>query len=473
MDLLRGFPMPRAHRKLIKWVNDTPHLSVKGAQKHKDNISKVTPEMQSKVREWLLKAHVRGAQRAIDVHTELGDKGVFDMLVSLDTMNMGGAKFLPNMLKNEVTEWRMDPTLDAEEYPFIASKLHAYTQNISQPALKRFESTAFLKYLSDSNVRNFEGYVKQVKDSYIPSRRAFRLAKLPNMEAYELSLELLFHEFGSVADDLGKTQALVDQGDFLATVRRDTFGGAPYYRNMADYVSKDETDETEYADLYDHLALLWLLLHPTYKRKLMHYYQYSALERVQAGGVSEYLGTETKLEDFKRKPNKQRFVQAESAVFPRALKAAHDIIRDLWKNHNSTLGVDKISEEAVSDAMKRITRYAIDNNVTVQGADYTNFDASILLHILNDGYFNVMRMHLPKWFNSYVLDPYISAAFRSEIFVPGVGSIITTGIKSGMLFTNQADCYYANQCDMYEIIRMFQERGEVKVVYDFVGIAKP
>jgi hypothetical protein len=131
---------------------------------------------------------------------------------------------------------------------------------------------------------------------------------------------------------------------------------------------------------------------------------------------------------------------------------------DVWREH-PMLAADKYSEEATSDAMKDIARSALELDFEIQGADYTNFDAQIEISELNDAYGNVVRDHFPKWFNSYIVDPYFTLAFTSQTFVKGVGLFVATGIKSGMVITNQGDCFDANFCDLYEIARYAQSNA--------------
>jgi hypothetical protein len=456
---LRGFVIPPGYRKYVKWVNDTPHLSAKAANLHRKLLPTLGKgeDHSTLVYEWLKEARVEKADKAYTLYRQLGPRGTFQRMIEVLPSSSGSQKFLAKMLQDEKDIWKIDPSLDRDSYPVAVKILHGAISAIKHPKLRQFESKNLLKYAGDANRRNFEGYVSQVAN-YLPQRPAFAKAKIPRMDAYDTALTMQYDMFSSSERSI---QNLISMGDFLKSARRDTFGGPPYYKNMAEFLNIDDPEDmTSYADLYDELALLFLFLPPMWKERISNYYTYSALERVQTGGIGKYSGTEVSLDDFDVNANKQRFVQAESAVFPRALKAIHDFMRDIWKRY-PTLAADKFSEEEVTSAMKRVTRAGLDAKDNIQGADYTNFDASIELCSLNDSYFNVIRMHMPDWVNYYIVDPYFKIAFKSQIFVPGVGLITTTGIKSGMVITNQGDCYYANFCDLYELVRYQQDFGQL------------
>jgi hypothetical protein len=454
---LRGFVIPPGYRKSVKWVNDTPHLSAKAANLHRSLLPTIgkNTNFSSSVYEWLSKARVKDVDKAWSLYNILGPRGTLGYLVELNSGAISAQKFLSKMVMKEKEIWKIDPTLSEASYLEATKLLYDALNNIEHTALKKFENKAFLKYAGDANRRNFEEYVRQVKENYLPERKAFASSKLPKMSTYDWALTVQYHRYAAENRSIDK---LIEQGDFLASARSDTFGGAPYYKNMADYVSDEIDDLQTYADLYDVLALLWLFLPPREKEMISTYYTYSNLERVQTGGISSFSGREQSLEDFPALQNKQRFVQAESAIFPRAMKAVHDLLRDVWKKHD-ILSADKTSEEEVTRRMKEVTLKALDLGLNTQGADYSNFDASIEICTLNDAYFNLIRMHLPSWFVYWIIDPYFKVAFKTKIFVPGIGLVLTTGIKSGMVITNQGDCYYADFCDMYEIGRFIEDEG--------------
>lgn len=458
---LRGFIVPPKFRQTIKFVNGTPHLSQLGAKFHNENIIKLgdRDDLSDQIYEWLKQANVKGCDQAYNLYKKMKPDDVVNVITNSTKASRLSYQYTSVMLKEPETEWKQDPTLSNTDYPKVVNKLIEATETIQIPGLKAFEYKSTLKYASDASRRNLDTYVKQVIDNYLPSRPAFANMDLPNMIAYDRSLQLQYDMFHSNLSEADKMQRLINQGDFISLARQDSSGGAPFFKNQGDFINLNDPDDFEtWADRYSQLALLWLFLPVKYKREVSDYFVYMALERVQAGGLESYTGDEQQLSDFKTKPNKQRFVQAESAIFPKAFKSIHDVMLSVWKSI-PFLSNDKYSEELTTDGMKQIALFAKANGYTIQGADYTNYDASIELSMLNDSYFNVIRQNMPKWINSYIVDPYYHVAFQTGVFVIGVGYVRTTGIKSGMIITNQGDCYHANLCDIYEIVRYVQTRG--------------
>lgn len=459
MYYLRGYPIPPKLRSMVKWVNGLPHYSSYACNVHRNSILDLgkNQDMSNLVLKWLQDARVHGCEEVYSKYKSMGPEETFNYITYIAPEAVKSYRFLQKMVMEEESQWKQDPTLGDTDYPKVVSILKGIIDDIDNKGLREFEQKSLIKYASDASRRNFDNYVAQVIQNYVPNRKDFLNRINPNWEAYDTSLRVQYDMFKS--DKIDNYIKLVQQGDFIVKSRHDTFGGAPYYKNMGDFISnEDDGDLTTWADRYNELALLWLFLPVKFKMRVSDFFNYTALERVQTGGLSEYTGKENSLSDFKSKDNKQRFVQAESAIFPKAFKAIHDVILDIWRNI-PLLGADKISEEATSDALKTIAENGVRYSIDIQGADFTNFDASIDIAQLDDDYFNVIRLNMPRWVNSYIVDPYFAVAFRSSVYVPGVGQFVSTGIKSGMIITNQGDCLHANLVDIYELVRWAHQEG--------------
>lgn len=455
-----NFRLPKSHRGTVRDVNGTPHLSQLAADTHQRLLPNCRDRAQTLK---LARAEVENMLRnygnefisaACDEYHKLGDKGAFHELIK-DVISRSGAKrWSANRLREDVETVKRDPTLP-DNLLSVINKLAEYVNKIEHPGLKAFEQKALFKYSSDSMKRNFEEYVRVVRRDYLDARKTFLNAPLPNMYAYDLALKSYYAYWMPLVDPAhpdGNSIRELAFTDVPKRTRDDSFGGDPYNTNQGNYLNDDLSDLRDYAVLYWRLAALWLLLDPEYKVKLADYYTYTALERVQHGGVLPFTHLNS-LDELELKGNKQRFVQAESAIFPKALKPYHDILLGVWRAQYP-LGADKVSESEVERAMISMAKQSLHLGIPLQGKDWTSYDSTIQPDILNDNYYNVLRAAVGPLIAWFVIDPYYKVSMTTPIFVPGVGLMRSTGIKSGQLITNQADCFNADFVDRYDQARL-------------------
>lgn len=458
-DLVNGIPIPHLWQDSITWINLTPHLSSYAAKEHQSILSLATSNPYASVKEWLL---------SFDTYNEivkefemLGPTAAFRQMTTISAAAQRRRDFMITHLEDNKEARERNPLLrDEKQFLSMVSKLDAWIKTLETP-LASFERKMLVKYLSDSSSRSLEGYVKQVETNYLTSRSGWRSKRLPRMDVYEGAISRLYSQMAvnmSPKDQLDRMKTI----NSIQAARSSTFGGAPYYINMGEFLDVDDpNNDMTYADLYNRFAIFYLLLPPALKRAIVYYYKYTALERVQHGGyegdVAQFL---LDAGDVKFKLNKQRFVQAESAVLSHALKIIHDVALANMRMLHPFMFADKLSDEYVAANIKFICRYATDHKLTIQGADWSNYDADNELPLSNDMTFNVLRKWIPPDWVEWVLDPYVVAAYTMKIFVPTKGLVITTGVKSGQVFTNLADTINAVGINNYELGRLAEDESK-------------
>lgn len=346
----------------------------------------------------------------------------------------------------------LSPTMDSD-----TRDLYKAITELPVNPITLYEKKMFLKYAGDSSRRTGEGYTAQIMN-YLPGRKEWRKAKMPNMGRYERALRL-YHQLCDTPISYDGNLPYESLRGYLSRARSTTFGGYPYLRNMGDFVSEDESDDTTYADLYNELAIAFSYLPPAMKVK--YNVSFVALERVQPGGVDVYDPTKS-LEEQEGKKNKQRFVQAQSAMISHCYKFLVDGLNIHMRAHRPTMYADKFGEPMVTQEMKRLASIAFGkdkpaaNDVSVYynvvGTDYTNFDASQDVAISNDTGYQIWRRLAPAWMCYYLIDPYVKITYGSaSILVPKYGIVRTTGVKSGMADTNMTDTCNCGLADAYEL----------------------
>lgn len=459
-----GYPIPPKRVPYLLWVDGTPHYSHKAADDHVEilNLGKKSyNEYIQLLHDFLSKIltnprHLKASDEAL-ARAQLSAYEQYAWYASTVTNNLGDVSFMLERLLKDQPEVKQEPIF-ADKFQDIVDGVMSQIATLDDGPLKSYEVKLSKKYMSNSSVRTASGYVKQIKEKYLPNRASWLSVKMPDLDLYErayalnktsLDINISYDGAVNIASIVG----------FLDRARKTTFGGYPYVRNMGDFVSEDEADNTTYADLYNDLAINYLYLTPDYKKRIS--LDFVALERVQPGGVEDYYDGAS-LDDLKVKDNKQRFVQAQSAV----ISHAHKMIVDAWnyfmKSNNPTYASDKFGENAVTDSLKRIVRTAVGRDAitpedttlkyNIMGTDYDNFDATQDVGISNDSHYNNWRMLMPAWMTYYIIDPYVYITYASRrILVPKFGLIRTTGVGSGMGDTNQCDTNNCHFADVYEL----------------------
>lgn len=457
----KGYPIPKSRIGNVTWVNSTPHLSQRGAAIHSNQLklgavdyNQFVCELHNFLRKLLVnERHIASNQYWFNLASK-GSKHVYQSILDAFSEAEGSLSYMLDQLMEDKLEVKVENEL-AEHAVEDIDTLHNVLQTLPDNPLTAYEKKLFLKYAGDSSRRTGSGYIKQISKNYLPTRKDWLKTKMPNLDRYNRSLAVYYKLNALVGtyDGCINTDAIVG---YLDRARKTTFGGYPYLHNMADFVSDDESDDTTYADLYNHLAIGYLYLSP--KDKILLNPEFVALERVQPGGTEEYSGESTEYKD-----NKQRFVQAQSAMLSHAYKFIVDAFNVHLKSVRPTMCSDKFGEETVTADMKRLVRinFCKDNitegDVTYHynnvGTDYTNFDATQDVCISNDTQYNSWRMLCPAWMCYYIIDPYVVMTYRdNRIVVPRFGSVQTTGVKSGMCDTNQCDTQNCSFADIYELV---------------------
>lgn len=441
---------PRWRNKTI-WIDGTPHLSRAAAERHRVLASAKVEEPKS-LRTWL--RHTAYAN-AVSQFDSIGEEQAVRKLLSVSQDARKRLARTREMLLEEQKQARRNPLLTDEEALKEFIKLREYldgSREWASPQLLAFEFKTLAKYASDSDRRFYEEYYRAVKENYLPSREHWQNKQLPHLSEYNAAVE-------------ATRQLILDntpwdlETDFISLARKSTYGGAPYYINMGEFLDVDDDEnDTTYADLYNKLAVWWLLMTPKNKERVIGAYQYTALERVQHGGISLSaaleLQTIEQLNAAMPEYNKQRFIQAESAVLSHAMKILHDNMLASLRRTIPEIIADKISEEYVTARIVAFGHEFLDDpDSRLQGADWSNYDADIETPQLNDNLFDTMRSQAPAGWSTWIIDPYIRSAWQMKISVPGMGVIQTTGVKSGMEFTNMGDTVNAITIDAYEMLR--------------------
>ena len=459
------YPIPPSRKRHVVWVNSTPHLSTAAAAEHNEILELYRCDYAT----FVTQLHsFLSALMSTDLHRgyndywfELAARGPEQVYSEIRTIFMeaeGSVTYMLDRLEQDKSEAKVEPTLA----PTMDADTHAlYSWILRQPntPLNKYEAKLFKKYAGDSSKRTGAQYIKQIQDNYLPDREAWVRAKVPNSKLYESAL-VYYKKLNNIQHSFDGSLDIENLRGYLARARSTTFGGYPYLRNMADFVSEDENDPTTYADLYNRLAIGWLYLSPRDKDTL--YPAFIALERVQPGGVEDY-DIEKTAEDQHYKANKQRFVQAQSAVISHAYKFLVDGVNLQMRKYRPTMSSDKFGEELVSSEMKRLASIGFGKcpphsndvltNANIVGTDYTNFDASQDVCISNDAHYMNWRRIAPGWMSYYIIDPYVRGTYAiSGILVPQFGLVKTTGVKSGMCDTNQCDTQDCAVADILELL---------------------
>lgn len=454
----QGYPIPPKRERRVIWINSTPHLSKLTALEHKrilemgrldypEFVSRLVdylhPLLSDKqltwLNEWASYARISASHLATKFHQSWAS-------------DVGSASHMVEKLLENVDEAYIRPELEST-YVADTDKLWQLVESSTPGPLRAYEEHLFLKYAGDSSRRSAAGYTAQIKLNYLPGRPHWRSLDLPNRNRYDRALQLYSSIIGLEPSMDGNVEIEPLKG-YLSRARTTTFGGYPYLRNMGDFVN-DAPDDTTYADLYNRLALGYLLLAPRYK--VAFNMEFIALERVQPGGVSVYPPGPKDV-----KANKQRFVQAQSAVISHAYKLIVDAVNNLMRRVRPTMSADKFGEGSVSMEMKRLASIAYgheqltpdDRSVeyNIVGTDYSNFDASQDVCISNDCHYMTWRRIMPAWMCYWIIDPYIWITYRdARIVTPKWGLVQTTGVKSGMCDTNQCDTQNCMLADIYEL----------------------
>lgn len=473
----RGYPIPKRRLRKVIWVNDTPHLSQTAATIHRAGIgfsySDYLRTLVGFIRPCLTETYeLETFDKAIQLALEKGDVATYELYSEL----------VRRQEDPRSVEYMLDKLLEDKKEGFVKEQYRGKEEKILQDTarwiescpddpLKAYELKLFHKYYGEASTRTGLGYIKQVKQ-YLPERDAFANASLPNMRAYEQAEHILIQQFLHLEEELTHDGQLPEAlrsslVGFLQRARKTTFGGYPYLANMGDFpvhVELSDTSNPNYSvtffQWYNQLALVWLALSPAFKVRAA--YDFIALERVQSGGA-EFDGSEV----VEKKANKQRFVQAQSAVISHACKFFVDACLSYLKYQRSNFVADKFGEPSVTVMMKRVVSVVTGKeepgpdqplNVNLVGTDYSNYDASQDICISNDTSYTMWRLLFPACFTEYIIDPYIKCVYRKgRILTPGLGYVQTTGVKSGMVDTNQTDTINCAFADAYEIVRYAQE----------------
>lgn len=469
-----GYPIPPARQKSIIWVNNTPHLSAKGAVLHRECIA-LSPTDHHTIRQELYSflAPLMTEQRELalleKLHLMSSDEEVWTYYQQLVRRQEEAREieYMVDRLMIDRSEAKVEPELAGREQE-IVSKTAAWIRSLPEDKLKEYEDKLFKKYLSDSSVRTGEGYIKQI-GNYLAKRKEFIDIPLPNMPTYERAYEKYirtFHRLRLQATYDGQLESEVYESlrGYLRRARRTTYGGYPYLANMSDFVS--DSGQEVFADWYNDLALTFLFLSPA--DKLRATYDFIALERVQPGGAESYAVDDNGNITAKLKDNKQRFVQAISAVYSHAYKFVIDARIARLRLVRPHFVADKFGEEAVTVAMHNCVKQSCGTEKpspdtvlrqTVAGTDYTNYDAHQDVSISNDTGYNIWRLLFPAWATEWLIDPYVKIIYRdARILTPRYGYIQTTGVKSGMPDTNLTDTDNCAFADIYEQLRASEER---------------
>lgn len=473
-----GFPIPKRWYTGSQFVNGTPHYSSRVAAEHRailDDCKMSTSEYGEKLSEWLLR-NITDPKlvEQIDLCLGLLKEGNLGLLFDYATNPMryipnfqgGSSEFLVRKLLEEETQSTRESMLEPYykgNVRSMAKWLAGETAQGYTPLLK-YEQKSFLKGLSDATRRTGDEYLRSVEENYLPDREAFSEMKTPDRRSYDIALDLLYMgEKGGMlqlplpSDD--GTPEFNAVGDFISSARRTTYGGAPFFKNMGEFVTEDLDDPTTYVDYYNKCAIAYLFLPPSMKEKVL--LDFVALERIQQGGVEDEFSADIDADNVKMKKNKQRVVQAMSAVLSHANKFLVDISTRWNRTRIPDVAADKISEADVTRVMKRAVLKAVGSSslddstisprLSLIGADYSNFDASQNVVIMNDAHYQIWRRYCPKWATPWIIDPYIKLVYaRLSITFPIIGTVVTTGVKSGQVDTNDCDTHLAIFSDLYE-----------------------
>lgn len=476
---LKGYPIPRARRKHIHWVNGTPHLSKAAAHVHEEAIGRysyaefvdllygfLSPLLSDDQRVWLDRAH----QAALA--GEKSTEKYFRALLTRSDSDRGIEYMLDRLLEDKVESAR-EP-LFAEDSKKIESQVMRWVESLPKSRLTDYELKLAKKYLGEASSRTGQGYIEQIK-KYLPSRREFVDVPMPDIVAYEEALRIHYDTFGLPSiitkDGVCPYDSIVG---FLSRARKTTFGGYPYLSNMADFVSDDPENPTTFSDWYNELAIAYLFLSPAAKEYFA--FDFVALERVQPGGVEDYIDEDGAVAYIGKKPNKQRFVQAQSAVMSHAMKFFVDAMTEQMRRTAPNFVADKFNEENVTVFMKTAVKQAFPGQrlrpdasalINIVGTDFTNYDAHQDVSVSNDSAYQCWRLLFPEFMTEYLIDPYVKSVYRKgRILVPKFGYIQTTGVRSGMVDTNQTDTLNCSVCDQYELIRYRQEHPDDALMAD-------
>ena len=471
---LRGYPIPYARQKRVQWVNSTPHLSFEAAHDHAQWVGKFTyseflDDLAAVVSPLLTDWHLSFFNEMLDLarkdYARLRDSFFAIILAPQER----AIEYQLDKLLEDKAGVQSDP-LFADHVDEITTRLLDWTASLPDTPLNRYERKLALKYAAEASSRTGQGYMAQI-EKYLPTRPEFTHIPMPDMAVYEESLKLHYSRFGlshMTRDGVRREESLFG---YLARARKTTFGGYPYLANMSDFVSKDVNDPTTYADLYNRLAIMFYFLKPADKVRAGRVLAtFIALERVQPGGVEVITDDEHNEVTYKKKPNKQRFVQAQSAVLSHCYKLFVDQTTALLRKTQPQFVADKFSEEAVTVHMKNtVARGASKQIISPEtsldqnciGTDYDNFDAHQDICMSNDTHYQIWRMQFPASFTEYLIDPYVQCVYREgSILVPGHGYIHTTGVRSGMVDTNQCDTLNCSMADIYELKSYQREHPE-------------
>lgn len=476
-DIVRGYPIPRARQKHIIWVNGTPHLSRHAASEHSQALHLYSYQqsisllrdfllelLDSKYADWVAMAYA---------YAEKGEKSAeryFRDLVSRQETSRSSEYMLDKLLEDALTPAR-EPAFAGKEEK-IERQVFDWATSLPEGPLKNYELKLMHKYLGEANTRTGSGYMAQIR-SYLPSRAEFRSMPMPNIEAYERALSIHYNSFALpehiTPDGIMPMDTLKG---YLSRARKTTFGGYPYLANMADFVS--DVGDVTYADWYNQLAIAYLFLSP--EAKVYFAYDFIALERVQAGGVEGEIDTAEESLIYKKKPNKQRFVQAQSAVISHAMKFFVDGMTERMRRITPDFVADKFGEANVTQMLKTMVKRAFPKQrlhpdatalINIVGTDFTNYDAHQDISVSNDTAYQCWRLLSPSFMTEFLIDPYIKIVYREgRILVPKYGYVQTTGVRSGMVDTNQTDTLNCSHCDYYELIRYEQDHPESSFAQD-------
>lgn len=474
------YPIPKSRIKNVIWVNSTPHLSRVVADEHANILAngRVTySEFCSRLHSLLSELLTTDLHRSYnDYWYQLAARGpeyIYHEISDIFLTSDGSITYMLDRLSKDKVDIVTEPTLAPTSGEDI-QLLHDWVFSLPDSPLNNYEKKLFLKYSGDSSRRSGAGYIKQIRDNYLSSRPEWTSTVMPNMNMYEHALRI-YKKINGIEASFDGSLDIINLKGYLSRARSTTFGGFPYLKNMADFVSADESDPTTYADLYNRLAIGWLYLKPGDKDTL--YPSFIALERVQPGGIVDYQ-PDVSLDAQHYKDNKQRFVQAQSAVISHAYKFLVDGVNLQMRKYRPTMSSDKFGEELVTGEMKRLAsigfgKYPPHNediliNYNVVGTDYSNFDASQDVCISNDAHYMNWRRIAPARMCYYIIDPYIRGTYAlSNILVPKFGSVTTTGVKSGMCDTNQCDTQNCAVADALELI-YFNEQCRVTGKYSSI-----
>lgn len=463
--------LPTKWLRRARWVNGTPHLTDLAARVHMENVQPVD-DMEGF---WLAVDAIKGSNLLPEA-LEFYDHIAYDWSRALEYIThipKGAAtrlRLLRERLLSNKLEWNVDPTFGENGKQLLQEQLERSLQWAEQlesnsKIIADFERKMAIKYAANQNIRTAAEYARTARSNYSPNRKGWREQAYPQLEDYDRAL--IMH-YNSLLSDNPTSSEIVNNHkhstipqeylDAMNSTQRNTYGGAPFYITMDEFVNSEppenpEEEDLKYVTIYDFFATIYFLLPPRFKRLVPNYYQYSPLERIQHGKLLEgsVFGKQDK--------TKQRVIQAEPAVISHASKQFHDIeLQQVWMS-KLPLSADKYGEEDVSHYMKDIVntgsilqREHPSLDVWLAGCDYFNFDATQNAILANDAYYNVLRMTMPNWYNYWIIDPYFIVSQFMPTWLPGVGTQRSTGVKSGQQVTNQQDSYVANFSDCYELV---------------------